>query len=267
MAIVRTDDTHYAAIAEALRQNLGSTAKFTPAQMPAGVAEVFEAGKAAGGGSGDNYYDTFWDRLQINGTLTEYEYLFRGYQWGAKNFYPKYDIRPVGSAYRMFYTWSPYASKYTDIEPLDLAQRLQDCGVVLDTSGATQLANCFRYSTLITRVPAIDVTGVTTSPDHLFSDSGIETIDKIIISATTPCGPWFYNAKSLKNVTFEGVIGSSGFNFTQSTLLTHDSIMSVINALETKTSGTWTVTFGTTNLAKLTAAEKKIATDKGWTLA
>lgn len=51
MAIVRTDDTHYAAIAEALRQNLGSTAKFTPAQMPAGVADVFEAGKAAGGGS------------------------------------------------------------------------------------------------------------------------------------------------------------------------------------------------------------------------
>lgn len=48
--------------------------------------------------------------------------------------------------------------------------------------------------------------------------------------------------------------------------LTHDSIMVVINGLQTVTT-TQTLTLGSTNLAKLTEADKKIATDKGWTLA
>ena len=48
--------------------------------------------------------------------------------------------------------------------------------------------------------------------------------------------------------------------------LTHDSLMVVINGLQTVTT-TQTLTLGTKNLAKLTEADKKIATDKGWTLA
>lgn len=48
--------------------------------------------------------------------------------------------------------------------------------------------------------------------------------------------------------------------------LTHDSLMVVINGLQTVTT-TQTLTLGSTNLAKLTEADKKIATDKGWTLA
>lgn len=48
--------------------------------------------------------------------------------------------------------------------------------------------------------------------------------------------------------------------------LTHDSLMVVINGLQT-VSTTQTLTLGTTNLAKLTDEEKKVATDKGWTLA
>ena len=41
--------------------------------------------------------------------------------------------------------------------------------------------------------------------------------------------------------------------------------MVVINGLQTVTT-TQTLTLGSTNLAKLTEADKKIATDKGWTL-
>ena len=48
--------------------------------------------------------------------------------------------------------------------------------------------------------------------------------------------------------------------------LTHDSIMVIINGLQTVTT-TQTLTLGSTNLAKLTEADKQIATDKGWTLA
>lgn len=48
--------------------------------------------------------------------------------------------------------------------------------------------------------------------------------------------------------------------------LTRDSLMVVINGLQTVTT-TQKLTLGTENLAKLTEADKKIATDKGWTLA
>lgn len=54
--------------------------------------------------------------------------------------------------------------------------------------------------------------------------------------------------------------------FSDSTKLTHDSLMVIINGLQTVTE-TQTLTLGTDNLAKLSDAEKQIATDKGWTLA
>ena len=50
------------------------------------------------------------------------------------------------------------------------------------------------------------------------------------------------------------------------TQLTHDSLMVVINGLQEVTTAQ-TLTLGTANLAKLTEDEKKVATDKGWTLA
>lgn len=58
----------------------------------------------------------------------------------------------------------------------------------------------------------------------------------------------------------------ASLNLSSCTLLTHDSLMVIINGLQTVTT-TQTLTLGATNLAKLTDAEKKIATDKGWTLA
>lgn len=48
------------------------------------------------------------------------------------------------------------------------------------------------------------------------------------------------------------------------TLLSHDSLMSIINNLATVTGKT--LDLGATNLAKLTDEEKAIATGKGWTL-
>ena len=75
----------------------------------------------------------------------------------------------------------------------------------------------------------------------------------------------FSNCTALKTIT-----GNPNFKVSLSmsacTKLTHDSIMVIINGLQTVTSSQ-TLTLGTENLAKLTEADKKIATDKGWTLA
>ena len=75
----------------------------------------------------------------------------------------------------------------------------------------------------------------------------------------------FVNCTSLTTIT-----GNPNFkvslDLSNSTNLTHDSLMVVINGLQTVTTAQ-TLTLGTTNLAKLTDDEKKVATDKGWTLA
>ena len=75
----------------------------------------------------------------------------------------------------------------------------------------------------------------------------------------------FNNCTALKNITGNPKFKHS-FGLTYSKDLTHDSLMVVINGLQIVTTAQ-TISLGTTNLAKLTNAEKKVATDKGWTLA
>jgi surface protein len=58
---------------------------------------------------------------------------------------------------------------------------------------------------------------------------------------------------------------SAPMDVSYSTALSHDSLMSIINNLITVTSSK-TLTLGATNLAKLTADEIAIATNKGWTV-
>lgn len=56
------------------------------------------------------------------------------------------------------------------------------------------------------------------------------------------------------------------FDLADCVALTHDSLMNVINEAGDVTSNPRTLTLGAGNLAKLTAEEKAIATNKGWTL-
>ena len=95
-----------------------------------------------------------------------------------------------------------------------------------------------------------------------------------LTSLTLPAG-FGQNATNLNNCFYKcsqltDITGNPNFkvkvDFSYSPNLTHDSIMIVINGLQTVTS-TQTLTLGSTNLAKLTEADKQIATNKGWTLA
>lgn len=63
-----------------------------------------------------------------------------------------------------------------------------------------------------------------------------------------------------------GIEARASLDLSPCTQLTHESLMNVINSIQTVTT-TQKLTLGATNLAKLTDAEKQIATDKGWTLA
>lgn len=72
----------------------------------------------------------------------------------------------------------------------------------------------------------------------------------------------FYGCTSLASLRFPS---SKSFDI-QDTALAHDALVVLLNDLKSVTTAQ-TLTMGSTKLALLSDAEKKIATDKGWTLA
>ena len=219
--------------------------------------KVFDAGKKAG-------HDAFWDEYQRNGDRVGYKSAFSGQYWGDSCFQPKYDMRPTDASY-MF-----EGSSITDP-----ASNLKECGVVLDLSNCTNVTLMFYSCKKITTIPIIDTTATTDDGTngtfyYLFGwDEKLQSIEKIILkqSGEQKFNDTFAGCYALREIRFEGVIGND-ISFQDSPLLTHDSLMSIINHLKdfSGTTTTMTLTLRTTNLAKLTDAEKAIATQKGWTL-
>lgn len=95
----------------------------------------------------------------------------------------------------------------------------------------------------------------------------VSFMDMSIFSSTTTHAQSFRDLYNLiefyppKNI-------SKSFNLTNDSNLNHDSLVRVINNLVTLAANTTaTLTIGTYNLSKLSAAEQAVATEKGWTLA
>ena len=196
--------------------------------------KVFDAGKKA-------EYDRFWDSFQNNGNRQNYSYAFSmgsnwaGGGWDDDLYNPKYPISVNG--------FNNITGMY------QYSEKISDTKVEISVG---QLANGTQYGDM---------------RSTFVGAAGLVTIRKLTVDETVVFSNTFAKCYSLENLTMAGTIGQNGFNVSESTKLTHDSLMSIINCLEAKTEGTWTVTLGTENLAKLTDAEKAIATQKGWTLA
>lgn len=214
---------------------------------------VFEAGQKS-------EYDRFWDAFQVNGTATYYTHAFAGFGWKDATFKPKYDIIPDGNAEGMF--------RQTRIT--DLKGCLEKAGVTLDLSKVTKGANLFGYCDLLTTVPKIDLSSIGSNTAYLFNScKKLQTIEELRISETvTFTNNNFSGCTALTRLIMAGTLATNGLDLHWSTKLDRESLLSIVNVLQDKTSvgGTWTVTLGTENLAKLTDAEKAIATQKGWTL-
>ena len=134
-----------------------------------------------------------------------------------------------------------------------------------DTNKVTDFGNMFDECESITTIPKLDTSNGTRF-SYMFNNCySLGTIPQLNTSKGTDFRYMVDDCKSL--TTLGGFVGlSASLILSSSTKLTHDSLMNVINNLATVTSST-TLTLGSTNLAKLTDEEKKIATDKGWTLA
>ena len=166
--------------------------------------------------------------------------------------------------------------------------------ILQNTAKGTIFANMFYFGGLCTEMPLFDVSNGTDFNHMFYGMAEIEsfpsfntskglnfdgmfgmcmkakTIEGIDLSSATSVISMFDLCSELENITFNGNIKITGLDLSPCTKLTHDSLMSAINALydyvSEGTTGTFKLILGSTNLAKLTDAEKAIATQKGWTL-
>ena len=78
----------------------------------------------------------------------------------------------------------------------------------------------------------------------------------------------FTNCSRLTNVTLGNNFNCDNLDLSVSTKYSVDTLVAMLTALADRTGQTaYTLTLGTTNLAKLSDEQKAIATDKNWTLA
>ncbi len=197
----------------------------------------FERGKAEGGDTESAFeagkqaeYDAFWDSYQSNGNRQDYSCAFSGNAWTEETFKPKYDIVPT-SASRIF--------SHTGIK--DLKKALEDANIVFDFSKVTTCSYFSNENTKIERIPTIDTTSLKGMGYFLHGCRNLEYVEKIILkndgSQEFTSSYSFGTCPKLKEIRFEGVIGTPNFNISTAKGLSKESIISVINALSTNTSG------------------------------
>ena len=212
---------------------------------------VYEAGKQA-------EYDRFWETHLSKAQDGIYAYAGKG--WDDETFNP-----PRGTVIQPTYAYGMFFC--TSIT--DLAALCEEKEITLDFSKSTNFTQTFYGSgnARLTRIGVVDTTNSAGLSQPFRGQSNLHTIDKLILKAdgTQTFTDKFRQCSYLVNIVIEGTIGQNGFDASPCTRLSHDSLMSIINALQSGVSSK-TLTLGATNLAKLTDAEKAIATQKGWTL-
>lgn len=186
-------------------------------QIAENEQRVFDAGKKA-------EHDHFWDVFQQYGERTNYQQGFFAFR-NTANFYPKYDVAPTGNAMSMMMYFG-----ISDDEPIDLAARLEECGVRLDMSKVTNMQQAFYWRLGVTRLPEISMESATNAQSCICNNIHLVTIDKIIFSndGTQPSHDSVLATNpNLQNVTVEGVIGKS-LNLFGTYNLSADSMKSII---------------------------------------
>ena len=138
---------------------------------------------------------------------------------------------------------------------------------LFNLSKVTDITSMCYNCKAITELPQFDLSNVRNAANFAARCISLVSIPVLNLSSvTTTVG--FSGCSKLTNLGgFTGM--KNNIYLGDSPLLTHDSLLNVINEAADVTGarpGSKLITFGATNLAKLTDEEKAIATSKGWTL-
>ena len=142
---------------------------------------------------------------------------------------------------------------------------------LIDTSKGTDFTYMFACCTSLTTIPQLDTSNGTNFSSMFSGCTSLTTIPQLDVSKGTSFSYMFGSSTtkgctSLTTISFVENCISRNISFKYCDALSHDSLVSILNGLKTVASKK-TCTLGATNLAKLTNAEKAIATQKNWTLA
>lgn len=278
----------FKAIADKIREKTGETGIIKPSDFVNKIDDVFAAGVASvppvegdrydeGYADGrDELIDNFWRSYQNDGARSIYSYAFNNMR--PDMFYPKHNIKATGINMHQIFRGFNNTVGVNWNENFDLAQRLQDCGVKLDFSSVTSCQLPF-VTCRMTHIPEVDLTNCGNADRFFYDVKGLKKIDKVIGGEKTSFygtyGTSFYKLPDLTYIRFGGVIGAvsnidlSGSPSLEVECFTNedgDGLFDCLADKSTDTTKTWTCTIGATNLAKLTDAQKAVATEKGWTL-
>ena len=140
---------------------------------------------------------------------------------------------------------------------------------LLDLSSGTNFANAWRGCSSLTTFPQLDLSSGTNFGRAWGECSSLTSLPALDLSNGTNIYDALYYSSSLTTLGGFGAI-KENFYLSYSPNLTVESIMNVITqAADLNNLGITgkTLTLGSTNLNKLTDAQKAVATSKGWTLA
>lgn len=218
------------ATADAIRAKTGATEEIpwdAETGMAANIEEVFDAG-----------VDAMWDIIQNKGARTDYGSAFSS--WASEGYIrPKYKVCPTAgnSMFASNRTLKKIESDYFDLSLL---------------TNVTYLCNA------CSNLEEIEDIGFNfTSYSRTFRHcNSLKKITVIRSSESTTFTMAFENCEKLEDITIDGVIAQGDFDIHWSTLLSKDSITSIINALSPTTTGL-------TVILSLTAVNNAFETSEG----
>ena len=212
--------------------------------------KVYDAGRAKA-------ERDFWDVVQQSGSRTNYDRAFR--YWDTEAIVPKHKVTATGAVTYLFCDCANL--KTIDRQHFDFSNMQPT--FVKNEDAYAMFCRCGKLEYM----PDLGLPPCSVSWMFAYCEK-LRTIEILRVSENTIFTDAFAGCYALENITIEGTVGNDIY-LGRSDHLTHDSLMSIINALKdySGTSTTKTLTIGTTNQAKLTDAEKAIATQKGWTIA
>lgn len=186
---------------------------------------------------------------------------------------PEYDTSNVTNMSNLFKGCSQLKSipLFDTSKVNDMSSMFSDCSKLtsiplFDTSKVVNMYNLFKGCSQLTSVPELNTSNVTVMSSMFYSCSQLKSVPKLDTSHVINANNLFFGCAQL--TTLGGFIGFKTYlDLSGSPLLTHESLLNVINEAADVTAKPKTLTLGATNLAKLTDEEKAIATNKGWKLA
>lgn len=172
--------------------------------------------------------------------------------------------------YGMF--WNSYVRKVTDLNTssgTDFTSMFSGCSYLtqipaLDTSNGTTFASMFRGARHIKTIPKLNTNKGTSFYDMFASCGELEEVGLTYI-ATLGANNTFYHCSNLKMISIDNIlVNGNSLNLSYCPKLSHDSLVGILNACSdnSELSETYYITLGSTNLAKLSAEEQAIATNK-----